>query len=109
MVESGGTREACSVGRNIIWSKPAWADVVRLVDFLWSKHEGAAERAAQKIMEAEELLKGAPRIGRPISDGSGRRELTLNFGSGAYIISYVLEDEETVLILRVWHSREQRF
>lgn len=59
-------------------------------------------------MEAEELLKSFPCLGRPLADGSDRRELSLSFGAGSYVLRYMLEDEDTIIILRVWHSREER-
>jgi len=48
-----------------------------------------------------------PEIGRPMSDGSKRRELYLPFGNGAYVLRYRL-DGDMVVIIRVWHSREHR-
>jgi plasmid stabilization system protein ParE len=41
-----------------------------------------------------------------MQDGLGR-ELYLLFAGGAYILRYRLEDD-TVVIIRVWHGREQR-
>ena len=43
-----------------------------------------------------------------MQDNTERRELVLPFGASAYIVSYMLQDEETVIILQVWHSRENR-
>jgi len=42
-----------------------------------------------------------------MDDGSERRELIMQFGSGAYVLRYVL-DGNLIIILRVWHSRELR-
>lgn len=36
-----------------------------------------------------------------------RRELYLPFAGGAYILRYRLEGD-SVIIIRVWHGREQR-
>lgn len=90
------------------WHQEASRDVERLYDFLYEKSPEAAARAATTILEAEDLLKSSPRLGRAMADGSRRRELLLHFGSGAYVVRYVLEEESTIVILRVWHSREQR-
>jgi len=38
-----------------------------------------------------------------MDDGSGRRELFVQFGSGAYVL-----DDNVIIILCVWHSRELR-
>jgi toxin ParE1/3/4 len=87
----------------------ARADLDRLARFLWEKgEEEAAVRALEKIVEGIELLTSSPRLGRPLGDGTERRVLSIPFGTGAYIIHYMLKDESTVVVLRVWHSREQR-
>ena len=87
----------------------ARADLDRLARFLW---ENGGEKAAVRALEASvkgiELLEASPRLGRPLGDGSGRRELSIPFGSGAYIVRYMIKDEGTTVILRVWHSRENR-
>lgn len=90
------------------WVPEALADVERLRRFLLSKHPGAAARAVSTIIEGAKLLESSPQIGRPLADGTGRRELSLSFGSGAYMLRYILEDEHTAVVLRVWHSRENR-
>jgi hypothetical protein len=41
-----------------------------------------------------------------LPDTTGRRELIIPFASGAYVLHCMLEDRETIVILRVWHSRE---
>lgn len=53
------------------------------------------------------LLETSPRLGRPVQDTTERQELVLPFGSSAYIVSYILQDEETVIILQVYNSREK--
>lgn len=41
-------------------------------------------------------------------DDTGRRELPIPFAAGAYVLRYRLEDEQTVISIRVWQSREER-
>jgi plasmid stabilization system protein ParE len=48
-----------------------------------------------------------PRIGRRMDDETERRELILPFRAGAYVLRYRIEGE-TIVILRVWHGREDR-
>ena len=91
-----------------MWRARARLDVERLYAFLWEKSPQAAQRAAQAILEGATLLEAAPRLGRPMADGTERRELFLSFGAGAYVVRYMLKDDDTVVILRVWHSKEQR-
>ncbi|MEE8056913.1 MAG: hypothetical protein V3T17_03625 [Pseudomonadales bacterium] len=50
-----------------------------------------------------------PELGIDMDDDTSRCGLTLSFGKGAYIVRYVLEDEyKEILILRIWHSKEDR-
>jgi plasmid stabilization system protein ParE len=92
----------------VSWHRAARADVERLYDFLWVKSPKAAEHAAQTILEGVRLLETSPQLGRPAQDATERRELVLPFGSSAYIVSYMLQDAETVIILQVYNSREKR-
>jgi len=40
-------------------------------------------------------------------DETGRRELFMAFGAGAYVLRYMPE-KTGVVVIRVWHSREER-
>ncbi len=42
-----------------------------------------------------------------MNDGTGRRELFIPFGPGAYVLRYIF-DQDIVVIIRAWHSRENR-
>ena len=42
-----------------------------------------------------------------MNDGTDRRELFLPFGASSYVLRYLI-DEQTVVIVRVWHGRENR-
>ncbi len=92
----------------IKWLPEALADVRRLHEFVKAQHPGAAARAAQAILDGAELLARAPDLGRPMDDGTGRRELFITFGAGAYVLRYINDDDSTPVIIRVWHSREDR-
>ncbi len=90
------------------WLPEALADIERLYDFLHNKDARAAAKAAKTLLTGASILKESPRIGRPMPDETGRRELFISFGAGAYVLRYKLEDPNTVIIIRVWHSRENR-
>lgn len=90
------------------WLPEALEDVERLYEFLSSKDIEAANQCVITILEGTKLLKASPRIGRPMSDEMKQRELFMSFGAGAYVLRYRLADAETIIIVRVWHSRENR-
>ena len=60
---------------------------------------------AALICEAAQSLQEWPNRCRPMDDNSQRRELIIQFGSGAYVLRYVL-DGDAIIILRVWHSKK---
>ena len=90
------------------WLPAALADIERLYTFLHEKSPEAAARAAQTILDGANLLQSSPSLGRAMPDETGRRELSLAFGAGAYVLRYKLESLDTVVIVRVWHRRENR-
>lgn len=68
------------------WLPEAVADLDRLFRFLKEKNPPAARRAAGTIRKGADLLRSAPEIGRPMADGTGRRELVIPFASGGYVL-----------------------
>jgi len=90
------------------WLPEALDDIQRHYDFLFGKDISAAEQATAHILKGCNLLKTSPRIGKRMPDSSGRRELFISFGAGAYVLRYKLENEQTVVIIRVWHNKENR-
>lgn len=93
----------------VVWLPPAVADLARLKAFLEPKNPDAARSAVQQIKEAAELLKTMPRIGKPLDDDSARRELFTAFGKHGYVLRYrVDEARDAVVIIRVWHTLEDR-
>lgn len=91
----------------IVWLPEALEDIIRLRSFLEDKSPEAANRAAEVIRNGAKLLADFPAIGKPMNDGTGRRELFLPFGTGNYVLRYRM-DQEIVVIIRAWHSRENR-
>lgn len=90
------------------WLPEALDDLERLFAFLQEKSPDAAARAAQTILEGADLLLTSPRLGCLMPDATQRRELFIPFASGAYVLRYILEEDDTPIIIRVWHSRELR-
>jgi len=91
----------------ILWLPEALLDLERLYDFLVEREPAAAERAIRVIEDGADRLGEWPERGRAMDDNTGRRELVVPFGAGAYVLRYRLH-QDTVVILRVWHSREER-
>ena len=92
---------------NLVWLPEAADDIERLFEFLVEKNPVAAARAARTILSGAERLLLQPEQGRRLDDETGRRELFLPFGAGAYVLRYRLH-YETIVVVRVWHSRENR-
>ncbi len=93
---------------SVKWLPEALDDIERLYAFLNSKNPQAAKALAQLILEGAQMLRTSPRIGRLMSNDTQRRELFIGFGSGGYVLRYILEAEDTVVVVRVWHSKENR-
>lgn len=91
----------------VVWLPEAFEDVERLYGFLIGKDALAAERAMRAISSSADRLQDLPEIGRPMGDDTGRRELIVPFGAGAYVLRYRVH-RDTVVVIRVWHNREAR-
>jgi plasmid stabilization system protein ParE len=91
----------------LTWLPESRHDLERLLAFLKTKSPLAAVRAVEAIVAAASSLENYPEVGPPIGDGTGRREFVIPFGSGAYVLRYRVEGND-VVILRVWHGRENR-
>jgi plasmid stabilization system protein ParE len=93
----------------IKWLPEAVTDLRRLHSFLQEYEQKAADNASGRILEGVKLLKVTPRLGRPMSnDDVVRRELFMSFGASAYVIRYRFESDNSVVIIRIWHSEENR-
>lgn len=90
----------------LTWLPQALEDLERLHRFLVELSPDAAARAARAILAGAEALIEHPYQGRPL-DG-GRREWFIPYGVGAYVLRYRIDPGGTVVVIRVWHSREDR-
>lgn len=95
------------MSREVIWLPDAVADLVRLRKFIQDKNPSAAIRAASKIKEGALTLINNPESGRPVEGLSSFREILIPFGAGNYVLRYK-EDNLTIVVVRVWHSKEER-
>jgi plasmid stabilization system protein ParE len=92
----------------IVWLPEALEDIQRLRLFLEEKNPTAANRAGLILKAGAKRLVDFPERGYPMNDGTDRRELFLPFGTGGYVLRY-MTDMEVVVIIRAWHSKEQRY
>ena len=92
---------------SVLWLPEAPVDLEHLYEFLVDKDSAAAERAIRAIEGGADSLVEFPELGRPMGDDTGRRELFIPFGASAYVLRYRIH-HDVVLIIRVWHSREER-
>ena len=93
---------------NLVVSQAAQADLLRLHDFLSDLNPDAARRAIAAIVSAIDSLDLFPDRGRP-SLLAGARELVVPFGASSYIVRYAHDAaQQELVILRIWHSREDQ-
>jgi len=88
------------------WTPEAVQDLMRLREFIGHKNPRAAARAALRIREAAAVLRDRPELGRAVEDEEFR-DLVAPFGGGAYVLRYRV-DEDAVVVVRVWHNKEDR-
>ena len=88
------------------WLPEALADLQRLHSFLRDLSPDAAQRSARAILAGADKLQDHPRAGQPLDDD--RREWFIPFGVGAYVLRYRLDADGNPVVIRVWHSREDR-
>lgn len=89
------------------WSVDALADLDRFAAFLHSQFPELAGRVARELVARTNLLRRHPQLGRPIGHRREYRELVLAVLGGTYALQYRY-DGSSVLMLRVFHSRELR-
>lgn len=89
----------------IVYSRRAFQELQRIIDFLLEKEPGVAKRAARRIREAVSILEQHPLIGREVEEGL--RELVISRGRTGFVALYRwLEREEVLLVLSLRHQRE---
>jgi plasmid stabilization system protein ParE len=87
------------------WTGRASHDLTRVRDFLIPVNPAAALRTVQALRTATQRLTDHPRVGRPV-ERYWPREVR-RWIVGQYEIHYEV-GETTILILRLWHTREDR-
>lgn len=91
----------------IVWTQTAIDDLNRHYDFIKLNNADAAARAVQAIVSSGESLQENPRRGVIVDEIAGLRKLVVFFGKYGFIIHYVILEDD-VVILRIYHGRENR-
>ncbi|ARM86830.1 toxin-antitoxin system toxin RelE/ParE family protein [Rhizobium sp. CIAT894] len=85
-------------------------DIERLYGFLIGQANPlAAQKAMLAIDEGIQMLLENPHIGIRMEDRPHYRQLFVPFGRSAYVLRYRLDEEtDRLVVVRVWHGRENR-
>jgi plasmid stabilization system protein ParE len=89
------------------WSAAALADLDRFAAFLHDRHPRLAAIIGAEIRRKAQILSEHPLVGRAIKGRPEYRELVLDVAKARYVFRYVF-DGSRLIMLRVFHSREQR-
>ncbi len=87
------------------WTSKALSGLTRLYEFLASANKSTAVMVVQSLVKAADSLQANPRIGEQLfqfAPNEVRRVFV-----GQYEMRYEIADD-TIYILRLWHTRERR-
>lgn len=90
----------------LVYSRDALEDLKRLRAFIAKENPAAASRIAAELLARITQLCDFPELGRPVPlapDPPTVRDMVF----GKYIIRYTPR-EDLLIVLRVWHHREDR-
>lgn len=91
----------------LIWDYGAIDDLSKIREFIEPHNKKAASNAAQQIAKAANFLLDNPYLGQPLENMPKFNELFIPFGQRGYVMRYRVENEK-IIILRIWHARENR-
>jgi len=90
----------------ISYTPEAIRDLIRLREFIEQKNPQAAQRIANAIRKGIKQLKLFPNIGIEVEEAPNS-EMVRDLILGNYIVRYLLKTKD-VIILRIWHHKENR-
>jgi toxin ParE1/3/4 len=89
------------------WSAAALADLDRFAAFLHQRHPSMAAMVASEILVKVRIIAEHPQLGRPVKSREHYREVLLRILNATYAFRYRY-DGKRIVMLRVFHSREER-
>jgi plasmid stabilization system protein ParE len=89
----------------VSWTRKAVGDLARLHEFLAPLDEAAAARVLKSLTNAAGRLVSLPRLGEQLDQYAPREVRRVLVGK--YEVRYEVR-ASSVIILRVWHTREDR-
>lgn len=95
----------------LVFLPEALDDIDRLYNFLITeaKNPLAAQKAMLAIDEGIHMLLESPYLGVEMEHDPAYRQLFIPFGKRAYVLRHRIDtDNDTLVVIRVWHSREAR-
>lgn len=81
----------------------ALEDLERLHEFVAEKSPAAADRIRRQLLDSFQSLLKQPLGGKPVKSLPVRLWV-----AGDYVIRYLIEAEQSLIIVRIWHGREDR-
>ncbi|MFK8051266.1 MAG: type II toxin-antitoxin system RelE/ParE family toxin [Halioglobus sp.] len=81
----------------------ALEDLERLHEFVAEKNPAAADRTRDHLLASFQTLLEQPMGGKPVKSLPVRQWV-----AGDYVIRYLIDSEHSLIIVRIWHGREDR-
>ncbi len=81
----------------------ALEDLERLHEFVAEKNPAAADRIRRQLLDSFQTLLKQPLAGKPVKSLPVRQWVV-----GDYVLRYLLQEEQILTIVRIWHGREDR-
>lgn len=78
-------------------------DLERLHEFVAEKNPAAADRIRNQLLVCFQTL-----LNQPLGGKSVRSLPVRQWVAGDYIVRYLIDDEQNLIIVRIWHGREDR-
>jgi len=83
------------------FTNKALEDLERLHAFVAEKNPAAAARIREQLLATFQTLLEQPLGGKPVQSLPVRQWV-----SGDYVIRYLIDGEQSLIIVRIWHGRE---